>query len=438
MLPILHQSYWRDEAFSVLLASKSLKDILLLTVKDVHPPLYYFLLHFWIRLFGDAEYVTRTLSLIFHFLLVFSAFFLLKHLLKNWKVALLGALGILLNPFLIEYAFEVRAYSFFAFLIVTATLFYLKKKHILASLFLALAIFTHNFAIFFLIAFMAAWLYDNKENLQKRLSQFALLFTLPILTFVGWLKFLWNQWVKVGEGFWIKPKTSSILVDTIRAFFRGSKDYPSKGMLYNLTLALIFMGTSYWVVKMTSDKDKDFSKRSGLSLAFLFSIPFLIVYIISSFWVPIYHERFLLPILPLFIIWIVYSLFKLCKLNESLSYFIFAIAIAYVLFGIQSTEEIMSKTTKPAINHGVRQVLSQAQSGDIIVPESNLNFLEVKYYVKKFREDIPVYAYLPNGEIPFYIGSVLFEEKEIINEYPKNRKVWVITQDGGYYLKTDF
>jgi len=172
-------------------------------------------------------------------------------------------------------------------------------------------------------------------------------------------------------------------------------------------------------------------------LVFLFSIPFLIVYVISSFWVPIYHERFLIPILPLFIIWIAYSLCKLSKLNKSLSYFIFAIAIAYVLFGIQSTEEIMKKTTKPAINYGVKQVLAKAQPGDVIIPESNLNFLETKYYVQKSGKDIPVYAYSPNGKIVFYIGSVLFEKQEIISEYPKDKRVWVITQDGGYYLKND-
>lgn len=437
MLPILHQSYWRDEAFSVLLASKSLKGVFLLTIKDTHPPLYYFLLHFWIRLFGDAEYVTRSLSLLFHFLLVLSSFFLLKHLLKNLKVSLLGSLGILLNPFLIEYAFETRAYTFFAFLITTATLFYLRRKGFLASLFIALAILTYNFGVFFLVAFIAAWFYENREKLREKIAQFALLFALPILAFIGWLKFLWNQWVKVAEGFWIEPKASSIFVDTLRAFFRGVKDYPSKGMLYNLTLALIFMGLSHWIVKVVTNKDKDFLKRNSLSLVFLFSIPFLIVYILSSFWVPIYHERFLIPILPLFVVWIAYSLFKLCQLNKSLSYFIFAIALAYVLFGIQSTEEIMRKTTKPAINHGVNQVSSQAQPGDVIIPESVLNFLETKYYVERSGKDIPVYAYSPDGKIVFYIGAVLFEETEIITEYPEDKRVWIITPDGGYYLKAD-
>lgn len=437
MLPILHQSYWRDEAFSVLLASKSLKEILLLTIKDTHPPLYYFLLHFWIRLFGDFEYVTRSFSLLFHFLLVISAFFLLKHLLKNWKLSLLGSLGVLLNPFLIEYAFEARVYIFFAFLIVTATLFYLKRKHFLASLFIALAVLTYNFAIFFLLAFLASWFYENRENLRERICQFAFLFVLPILVFLGWLTFLWNQWVKVAEGFWIEPKTSSLLVDTLRAFFRGPKDYPSRGMLYNLTVALIFMGLSYWIAKAIENKDKDFLKRNNLSLVLLFSMPFLIVYLFSTFWVPIYTERFLIPILPIFIIWIAYSLFKLCKLNRSLSYFIFAIAIAYVLFAVQSTEEIMSKTTKTPINYGVNQILSKAEPGDVIIPESNLNFLETKYYVKKLREDVPVFAYSPDGEIVFYIGAVLFEEQEIIREYPKDKRVWVITSDGGYYLRVD-
>ncbi len=440
MLPILHQSYWRDEAFSVLLSSKSLKEIISLTIRDVHPPLYYSLLHFWIRLFGDAEYVTRSFSLLFHFLLVLSSFFLLKHLLKNWKFSLLGSLGILLNPFLIEYAFEARAYTLFAFLIVTAALFYLKRKWFLSSLFITLAILTHNFAVFFFMAFIAHWFYENGrsiESIKEKLNRFAFLFSLPILAVLGWSIFLWNQWVEVAKGFWIEPKTSSLLVDSIRVFFRGVEEFPSRGMLYNLTLALIFIGLSYWVVKAVSQRDKDVSKNKDTLLIFLFSVPFLITYIISTFWVPIYHERFLIPILPLFIIWIAYSLFKLSKLDKSFSYFVFAIALAYVLFAIQSTEEIMKKTTKPPINYGVNQILSRASDNGIIIPESILNFLETKYYVQKSGRSIPVYAYSPDGNVVFYIGAVLFEEKDIIREYPKNKEIWVIAPDGRYYLKND-
>ena len=73
----------------------------------------------------------------------------------------------------------------------------------------------------------------------------------------------------------------------------------------------------------------------------------------------------------------------------------------------------------------------------MIIPESELNFLEVKYYAKRFRDEIPVYVYLPNRNPVFYIGAVLFEERDIVDQYPKDKNIWIITSDGGYYLKTE-
>jgi len=432
MLPILHQSYWRDEVFSVLLASRSLKEVFFLTIKDVHPPLYYFLLHFWIKLFGDLEYVTRSLSLFCHFLLVISCFFLIRHLLKSWKPALLGALAILFNPFLIEYAFETRAYLLFALLVIVAVFLYFKKRRFLSSFFWSFVLLTHNFGVFFWGSFLSFWIYKNKKQLKQKIKEASLLFALPILVFLGWLRFLWDQWVEIAGGFWIEPKTSSIFVDTFRAFFQGSRDYPSKGMFYNLALALVFIAFSYFVVRSVRKKSSD--KRPELPLVFLFSIPFLIVYVISTFWVPIFHERLLIPVLPLFIVWVTYSLYRLSDLTNSLSYVILALAVAYVLFGVQSTEEIMREATKPAVNYGVEQTLLKAQDGDVLIPESILNFLEVKYYVGKSGRDVSVYAHSSSKEIPFYLGSVLFDKGEIITDYPQGKRVWVVKPDGGYYL----
>jgi len=436
MLPILHQSYWRDEAFSILLSSNNLKDIFWLTLKDVHPPLYYFLLHFWIKLFGDAEYITRTLSLLFHFLLALTCFFIIKHLLKNWRVAILGSLAIFLNPFLLEYAFEARSYTLFGLLVAVSTLLYLKKRYLLTSTFLTLSLLTHNFAVFFFAGFITHWLVVNHQRLKQKLWQSLILFTLPILSFIGWLQVLWNQWVKVAEGFWIETQSSSIFVDAFRNFFQGSLDYPSKDMLYNLTLILVFLTGAYWLIKAVKTDQQSKPNPSSI-LVYLFSLPFLSVYIISAFWVSIYHERFLLPILPMFIIWAVYSLYKLSSLKPSFTYLIFAFSIAYLLFNLQSAEEILRKTTKPAINYGIDQILTTAQDGDVIVPENNLNFLETKYYVQRSGKNISVYAYSEKGldEIPFYIGKILFNPEDIITQYPENTNIWIITPDGGYYLK---
>lgn len=435
MLPILHQSYWRDEAFSVLLSLKSIKDIFFLTAKDVHPPLYYFFLHYWMKIFGDAEYVTRTFSFLTHLLIVLTCFFLIKHFIKNWKISLLGAFAVFLNPFLLEYAFDTTSYMFFALTVIMATLFYLKKNYVISALFLGLMVFSHNFGIFFFIPFLVYWFYENRENWTKQLKGFFQLFGFSILVFLGWSVFLYKQWVKVASGYWIGPKTSSIFVDSFRVFFQGNPDYPSRAMLYNLTLILVFLAFSYWVIRATKKKEKNNIKKESLLLIFLFSIPFLIVYIISAYWVPIYHERYLIPALPIFIVWVVISLFKLSKRSDSLSCYIFAFVVAYLLFSVQSSEELLRKTTKPPINWGVKEVLSKVQSGDVIIPENNMNFLETKYYVQKSGENIPVYAYSEKGfeEIPFYLGRVLFEKKEIIEKYPVSRGVWFIKSDGGYY-----
>ena len=45
-------SVWLDEAFSIKIAHGTPSEIIEETGKDVHPPLYYFALHYWMKLFG--------------------------------------------------------------------------------------------------------------------------------------------------------------------------------------------------------------------------------------------------------------------------------------------------------------------------------------------------------------------------------------------------
>ena len=64
---ITSESIWLDEAFSIQLAKHGPFEIIRKTASDVHPPLYYLLLHFWIDLFGASEFSVRFLSLLFGF-----------------------------------------------------------------------------------------------------------------------------------------------------------------------------------------------------------------------------------------------------------------------------------------------------------------------------------------------------------------------------------
>jgi mannosyltransferase len=53
---------WLDEAQSVAIARVPLADIPGALRRDGAPPLYYVLLHGWIRLFGDGDVAVRVLS----------------------------------------------------------------------------------------------------------------------------------------------------------------------------------------------------------------------------------------------------------------------------------------------------------------------------------------------------------------------------------------
>lgn len=439
MLPILHQSYWRDEAWSVLLAQKSLSDIFTLTLKDVHPPLFYYLLHFWIKLFGNYEYVTRVLPFLFHFLLVVAVFFLLLHLLKNWRPSLLGAGAVLMNPFLLNYAFELKAYSIFAFLTITALLFFLKRRYILSSVFLALMLFTHNFAIFFFIPFIVYWgVQAVKLSRKEKIKEGLKLFLFPLAVFGFWLAFLWNQWVKVASGFWLENSTSSIFVEAFRRYAMGTVDYPTKGMLYNISLVLLFLTFGFWLLEINKVNLKELvaKHKEALLMASLMFFPFLATYLISWFWLPIYHERYLIPALPLLIVFIVYSLYKLSRIKNSLAMVVLSFGVAYLLFGWQASEEVLRKTTKTPINYAVGQVLAQAKEGDIIIPKDILNFLETKFYVEKSKSKIPVYLYYPTGEMPFYLGyGIVIEDKEILRELPEDKRIWYIESNAGFSVE---
>ncbi len=64
------QSLWADEGNSAALASRPLAQIAHDSAHDIHPPLYYWLLHGWTRLAGTSEIALRSLSALLGLLLV--------------------------------------------------------------------------------------------------------------------------------------------------------------------------------------------------------------------------------------------------------------------------------------------------------------------------------------------------------------------------------
>jgi 4-amino-4-deoxy-L-arabinose transferase-like glycosyltransferase len=110
---LTYHSLWFDEAISVHWARQSVPRILevgLTLEEDRLPPLYYLLLKGWTGLVGFSETGVRSLSVLQGTLLV-AVIAAVARTLFNRRVALLTALLVALNPFLIWYAQEARMYA---------------------------------------------------------------------------------------------------------------------------------------------------------------------------------------------------------------------------------------------------------------------------------------------------------------------------------------
>jgi mannosyltransferase len=101
---------WLDEALSVNIASLPLGDIGDALRQDGHPPLYYWLLHGWMEVFGDGDTAVRSLSGVFGLLSLPLAWEAGRR-----RAGQAGGLCVLalvaITPWAVRYATEARMYA---------------------------------------------------------------------------------------------------------------------------------------------------------------------------------------------------------------------------------------------------------------------------------------------------------------------------------------
>ena len=207
----LVQSFWRDEAFSYLLAKKSILEIITLTVRDFSPPLYYFLLHFWINAFGKSEVALRSLSLIFYWATLYVVFLILTEVFKmKLKKAFLYLIFFLVNPILVYFAFEVRMYSMLAFFWTLSFYSLFKKDSRLYLISTIAGLYTHYFMVFVLLA-----QYFIKRYKQK----------IALLAFVPWMVLAIASRVSSSSSFWIDRITTGRFITFLGEIYTGYENW---------------------------------------------------------------------------------------------------------------------------------------------------------------------------------------------------------------------
>ncbi len=166
---------WIDEIYSYYFSSKnSVLDVIKsLYNEDLHTPLYFILLHFWIKFTGENDTMMRLLGFIPALFIVPFSYYAGKNLF-NKKTGVYASLILAFSPFLIYYTTELRFYGLACFLTLLSSYFFVKflqngtgKIALIVSNLLLLYTFNISFVFVFFQFLIAIFYSKNKIDILK-------------------------------------------------------------------------------------------------------------------------------------------------------------------------------------------------------------------------------------------------------------------------------
>ena len=318
MIHLAGRPLWYDESFAVLYASLSPARMIYGTVTavgnagaaDVHPLLYYFLLHGWMGLSGESPLAVRFLSVVLGVLTVALLYRLAAWCFDRRTGLVVGALAAA-NPFHVAYSQEARMYALLGLAAVIAVWGLLHalennttRKAIVHyplsfihsplpivhwSLFIvgsALTLYAHNLGAFVLLALNLLAL--SRRAWRRSMPALALADLGALALFGPWLVgVLPGQVSFVRHGYWLTPPGAE---EIVRAAMFPVLTFYEPGPVWLLGLGLF---TGLLLLALLVLRVWRTRSRAGWFLLLCWT-PVLLL-LLLSWWRPLYLERALLP-----------------------------------------------------------------------------------------------------------------------------------------------
>ncbi len=411
------ESLWRDEISSIQVAQLDLSQIIDDRAANFHPPFYYFLLHYWLKLFGSSAFAARLFSVLCGTAAIIVIYRVGTSLFSK-RLGLLGALIFALAEFQVHYSQEVKGYALFTLLNLYSFYFFtllLQQRslrevsgYVLSTV---LLLYTHVYGLFSLAAqnlyvFSSYFVSHRAKRADKSkaiswLSVQGLLF----LLFLPWLGVLIDQVNNIQRGFWIKTPTLSSLVKTFSSYSGSDLSLA----LFLLTIALPVIGRSH--IKNPTDGHLTPLERPHLLIALWLATPILVPFTLSQFVQPIYLTRGTIAASCAFYL-------MLAKSADSIKEYKFASLFLIGLISVFSVVNIFqyyAKPTREQWREVVRSVDTRAQEGDMILFQPAFCQTPFAYYSARIHaERRSLSTYLRGGE-----------QKEL----PLPPRVWLVLCD---------
>jgi uncharacterized membrane protein len=383
-----------DDAFSILLSERGLSEIVSGTAADTMPPLYYFMLHFWMQVSRSLTWL-RLLSV----LLSMGSLVLLYLLVSRVSTPDAGAWAALLaaiSPLQIYHAQDIRMYALLALTELGYLFFFVRiwqddavpirpKKWIGLILYGTAAMYTHNLAIFVLVAPLILLAIQRKWRLLVRMG-LALggigLLALP------WLLLVPGQVQKIQHAFWTPRPGIADIINTLM-MFTATLPLPGYWLIAALVLCVwivAVMGLETWRRRRDPDGEP--------VLFFLTMIPPALLFLVSYLMRPVFVPRGFLVSGLMFLGWAGILIHRSWSTTGGIvlaAAFVIsaAIGIPYQQTYRDFPRSPFRETTVYLSNQVVRQ--SAGESTPFILHDNKLSYFPCLYFDPELRQ-----AFLPD------------------------------------------
>jgi len=429
---ILKFEFWY-EAFTGLMTKISRGEFLTTLKGDVHPPLYMILIRGWAYLFGTSDLALRAFSGMFGILALILIYIITKKLYSK-KEALISLFLASVSPFLIQYSYEARSYSFFAFAVLLSFYFALNKNKKFFFISLILLINIHFMALLFLPGLTATYIWslylDNKEvqkNLKRQIFLDIAKFTLIIGFGIFTIKIVSaNQTASTVE--WARSLSFTTIPRSFTAHLFGvkSKLTGSDALLdYKTPINILYLGYIAFAgfVGATIYSLKKLDKQNFLRDAIVLGNMLLPQILLLSYGIftkrNLYVERYLLPT-SLFLFIYLGALLLRAKFETM------AVCIVVYVF-------VLGLQTTPDYYQGLKLLKTELRyTPDQITFTKPIDYVIGKYYFFDMKDQLKIYD--PENPYLTYSWWPFIDERDFLlyesDESQTKETIFVIPKRG--------
>jgi hypothetical protein len=422
------QSFWRDEAYSALFVLQPVSDII--ARSSFEPPVYYLLLHFWIKLVGESEIAVRSLSFIGYALSVIVVIHWAEERFSRHWLSWFTPLFYAINPMILYYAFEARAYGWYMFFITSALYAYSRKSWRMFISACVLGFYTHLYMVF--VPFVTAIHYaiTNWRELRSKTPRELLwdpMVRCLIIAGVGmspWFVRIASEASRMSSS-WYYPVDLQLVKSVIGNMFIGYEGTPWFLWSYTRSLSLVLLG--FFLLALVPKKT-----RTGNLYYFLMAlVPLTVIIGISFVLKPLYVNRYLMPaaVAEVLLVPLGIAAIRPETVKRILGSLMIAGIVAFSCWYPQQHRKQDMRSVMQEINR-------LAGPKDFIYAGNAIIYPEVMYYATNRHN---VYLYNPAGaQFPWFIGDAIFSANRSKASYPPYPyKAFLVAPDGSYQLVSE-